>query len=106
MSTPVYWRNIILLIVNSGSLFNNSEEFCHSFGCYFLRSLSIKLNSVRVVLLVLCCSQLDVVLTACHIFKTDSLSCLLGWAEQLQTLRKLYQGAEMGLTFRNRASSI
>ena len=60
--------------------------------------MSIKLNSVRVVLLVLCCSQLDVLLTACHIFKTDSLSCLLGWAEQLQTLRKLYQGAEMGLT--------
>jgi DNA anti-recombination protein RmuC len=30
--------------------------------------------------------------------KTDNLNCLLGWAEELQTLRKQYQGAEMRLT--------
>ena len=30
--------------------------------------------------------------------KTDNLSYLLGWAEELQTLRKQYQEAEMRLT--------
>jgi len=29
--------------------------------------------------------------------KTDKLNCLLGWAEELQTLRKQYQEAEMRL---------
>jgi len=27
--------------------------------------------------------------------KTDNLNCLLGWTEELQTLRKQYQEAEM-----------
>ena len=30
--------------------------------------------------------------------KTDNLNCLLGWAEELQTLRKQYQEAEMRVT--------
>jgi len=30
--------------------------------------------------------------------KTDDINCLLGWAEELQTLRKQYQEAEMRLT--------
>ena len=30
--------------------------------------------------------------------KTDNINCLLGWAEELQTLRKQYQEAEMRLT--------
>ena len=30
--------------------------------------------------------------------KTDNINCLLGWAEELQTLRKEYQEAEMRLT--------
>jgi hypothetical protein len=29
--------------------------------------------------------------------ETDNFNCLLGWAEELQTLRKQYQEAEMGL---------
>ena len=30
--------------------------------------------------------------------KTDNINCLLGWAEELQTLRNQYQEAEMRLT--------
>jgi hypothetical protein len=30
--------------------------------------------------------------------ETDNVNCLLGWAEELQTLRKEYQEAEMRLT--------
>jgi hypothetical protein len=30
--------------------------------------------------------------------ETDNLNCLLGWAEELQTLRKQYQEAEMRFT--------
>jgi hypothetical protein len=31
------------------------------------------------------------------LWKTDNVNCLLGWAEELQTLRKRYQEAEMRL---------
>jgi hypothetical protein len=31
-------------------------------------------------------------------YKSDNLNCLLGWAEELQTLRKQYREAEMRLT--------
>ena len=68
MPSLVCWRSIILLIVNSGSLFINIEKFCHSFGCCFLRNISRKMNSVHGGFVVSYSSHPDVLLTACHIF--------------------------------------